>query len=94
MTFTKNYLLRDDATHLRIVMAAIKTKITDTFSLTADDGIIYQVHEHTRYIVKKLATGKREELGASYLKTEDGRGVSKLQGNTYAIPSLGIKAVR
>jgi hypothetical protein len=75
-------------------MATIKTKITDTFSMTADDGITYQVHEHTRYVVKKLPGGNREELGASYLKTEDGRGVSKIKDNTYAIPSLGVKAVR
>ena len=73
---------------------AIKTKVTETFSLTADDGVVYQVEQHTRYVVKKLPSGNREELGASYLKTVDGRGVSKIRDNTYAIPSLGIKGVR
>jgi hypothetical protein len=73
---------------------AIKTKVTETFTLTADDGVVYQVEQHTRYVVKKLPSGNREELGASYLKTVDGRGVSKIRDNTNASPSLGIKAVR
>lgn len=73
---------------------AVKTKITDSFTLTADDGEVYQVEEHTRYTVKRLPGGSREELGASYLKTEDGRGVTRNSDNTYSIPSLGIKAVR
>jgi hypothetical protein len=72
----------------------IKTKITDSFTLTADDGEVYQVQEHTRYSVKRLSGGNREELGASYLKTEDGRGVVKSPNGSYSIPSLGIKAVR
>lgn len=75
-------------------MAAIKTKITDTFTLTADDGAVYEVQQHTRYVVKKVQGSNRETLGESYLKTIDGRGVSKVRDNTYAIPSLGIKAVR
>jgi hypothetical protein len=72
----------------------VKTKVTETFTLTADDGVIYEVEQHTRYIVKKLPSGKREELGASYLKTVDGRGVNKIRDNMYCIPSLGINAVR
>lgn len=73
---------------------AMKTRVTEQFTLTGDDGITYSVEEHTRYVVKKVQGANREEVGASYLKTAEGRGVNKLQGNTYAIPSLGIKAVR
>jgi hypothetical protein len=73
---------------------AVKTKITDTFKLTADDGAVYEVQQHTRYVVKKVQGTNREALGDSYLKTVDGRGVNKIHDNTYSIPSLGIKAVR
>ena len=52
------------------------------------------MQQHTRYVVKKVQGTSREEIGDSYLKTVDGRGVSKVRDNTYAIPSLGIKAVR
>ena len=75
-------------------MAAIKTKVTDKFALTADDGEIYPVEEHTRYTVKKVDGTNQEKMGASYLKTEDGRGVIKNPDETYSIPSLGLKAVR
>lgn len=74
---------------------AIKTKITDTFTLTDNAGTVYKVQEHTRYEVKKIADVKTEVLGRVYLCTDDGRGVIKNHiENTYSIPSLGIKAIR
>ena len=73
---------------------ATKIKITDSFELTDDDGAVHNVEEHTRFVVKKVAGKNREDVGASYLKTEDGRGVIKNSDNTYSIPSLGINAVR
>ena len=73
---------------------ATKTKVTDSFTVTADDGHVHSVQEHTRYTVKKVAGVNRDELGASYLKTEDGRGVIKNPDSSYSIPSLAIKAVR
>jgi hypothetical protein len=74
---------------------AVKTKITDTFTVTDDNGIVYQVQQHTRYEVKKVDGVKSEILGRAYFLTEDGRGVLKNEkDNTYSIPSLGLKAVR
>ncbi len=73
----------------------VKTKITDTFTLTGDGGTVYNVQEHTRYEVKKVADVKTEVLGRVYLLTDDGRGVIKNDiENSYSIPSLGVKAVR
>ena len=71
-----------------------KIKVTDSFTVTDDDGQVHLIQEHTRYTVKKVAGVNREELGASYLKTEDDRGVIKNPDNTYSIPSLAIKAAR
>jgi len=73
---------------------ATKTKVTDEFTVTDDDGQVHPVQEHTRYEVKKVAGKSREDILASYLKTEDGRGVIKNDDDTYSIPSLGVKAVR
>jgi hypothetical protein len=75
---------------------ALKTKITETFAITASSGETYQVQEHTQVEVTRTGGVKREKVGRSYLKTEDGRGVLKnSDNNTYAIPSLGIeKATR
>ena len=74
---------------------AQKIKITETFPVTADDGVVFQVQEHTQFEVTKRAGVTRELQGRSYLKTEDGRGVIKNHdNNTYTIPSLGVKAVR
>ena len=73
----------------------VKTKITDTFTITADGGTVYNVQEHTRYEVKKVADVKTEVLGRVYLLTDDGRGVIKNEiENSYSIPSLGVKGVR
>jgi hypothetical protein len=74
---------------------ALKTKITETFTVKADDGAEFQVQEHTQFEVTRKAGVTRELQGRSYLKTEDGRGVIKIADtNTYTIPSLGVKAVR
>ncbi len=73
---------------------ATKIKVTDEFTVTDDDGQVHPVQEHTRYTVKKVAGVSREDVEASYLKTEDGRGVIKNPDETYSIPSLGVKAVR
>jgi|GEM_PF-3341263 hypothetical protein len=74
---------------------ALKTKITETFTVTADDGAVFQVQEHTQFEVTRRAGVIKEQQGRSYLKTEDGRGVIKNHdNNTYTIPSLGVKARR
>lgn len=73
----------------------VKTKVTDTFTLVDDNGAEHRVEEHTRYEVKKVDGVKNEVLGRAYLMTVDGRGVLKIdKGNTFSIPSLGLKAVR
>jgi hypothetical protein len=56
---------------------ALKTKITETFTVKADDGAEFQVQEHTQFEVTRKAGVTRELQGRSYLKTEDGRGVIK-----------------
>jgi hypothetical protein len=80
---------------MAVTKAAVKTKITETFTITASNGDTYQVQEHTRYEVTKSKAGNQEHLGRAYYKTEDGRGVLKnADDNTYTIPSLGVKASR
>lgn len=75
--------------------ATVKTKVTDQFTLQGDDGVRYEVQEHTRYEMKMVNGSKTEVLGRAYLLTTDGRGVVQGMGqNAYTIPSLGIKAMR
>ncbi len=73
---------------------AVKTKITESFTVVDDNGTEHKVDEHTRYEVKKVDGVKSEVLGRSYLLTDDGRGVLKGDKGIYSIPSLGLKAVR
>jgi hypothetical protein len=75
-------------------VTAVKTKITDQFSIVGDGGETYEVEEHTRYEVKKVGGVKSETMGRAYLVTVDGRGVLKQDGRAYSIPSLGVKALR
>ena len=75
--------------------AVVKTRITETFTITARTGETYQVEEHTRYEATNTAGVKGEVLGRAHLMTTDGRGVIKNHDdNTYSIPSLGVKATR
>lgn len=75
--------------------APIKTKITDQFTITGENGEVFQVEQHTRVEVKKIDGVKTEVLGSAYLLTSDGRGVLTSQTiNSYSIPSLGVKATR
>ena len=78
----------------RSLCMATKIKVTESFTITADNGESYVVEEHTRCSTTKRGGVTHEQLGGSFLKTEDGRGVLKNADNTYAIPSLGVKAVR
>jgi hypothetical protein len=73
---------------------AAHVKITQSFSITSATGDLYVVQEHTRYTTVNVDGVKRQQLGRAFLKTEDGRGVLKNPDNTYAIPSLGIKAAQ
>ena len=80
---------------MAVTKTAVKSKVTQAFTITASNGDVYQVEEHTKYAVTKLPSGSREDLGRTYLKTVDGRGVIKNHDdNTYSIPSLGVKATR
>jgi hypothetical protein len=73
---------------------AANTKITQSFSITSGTGESYVVQEHTRYTNINVGGIKKQQLGRAFLKTEDGRGVLKNPDDTYAIPSLGIKAAK
>ena len=73
---------------------ATNIKVTQSFSVTAGTGDSYVVQEHTRYTTINVDGVKKQQLGRTFLKTEDGRGVLKNPDNTYAIPSLGIKAAQ
>ena len=73
---------------------AANIKITQSFSITSSAGESYVVQEHTRYTTVNVDGVKRQQFGRAFLKTEDGRGVLKNPDNTYAIPSLGIKAAQ
>lgn len=74
---------------------AASIKITETFTIKSASGDVYRVMEHTRCVSSKVAGVTREVIGRAFYKTEDGRGVLKNpDDNTYAIPSLGIKAAR
>jgi hypothetical protein len=74
---------------------AASIKITETFTIKSAAGDVYRVLEHTRCVTAKVGGVTRESLGRVFYKTEDGRGVLKnADDNTYAIPSLGIKAAR
>jgi hypothetical protein len=73
---------------------AASIKITQSFSITSSTGEAYVVQEHTRCNTINVAGVKRQEMGRIFYKTEDGRGVLKNPDNTYAIPSLGIKAAQ
>ena len=73
---------------------AANIKITQSFSITSSTGDSYLVQEHTRYTTVNVDGVKRQQMGRAFLKTEDGRGVLKNPDNTYAIPSLGIKAAQ
>jgi hypothetical protein len=73
---------------------ATNIKITQSFSVTAGTGDLYVVQEHTRFTTINVDGVKKQQLGRAFLKTEDGRGVLKNPDNTYAIPSLGIKAAQ
>lgn len=73
---------------------AASIKITQSFSITTSTGETYLIQEHTRCVTTNVAGVKRQEMGRIFYKTEDGRGVLKNPDNTYAIPSLGIKAAK
>jgi len=73
---------------------AANVKITESFSITSGTGELYVVQEHTRYTNVNVGGVKKQQMGRAFLKTEDGRGVLKNADNTYAIPSLGIKAAK
>jgi hypothetical protein len=73
---------------------AANIKITQSFNITSATGDLYVVQEHTRYTTINVDGVKRQQMGRAFLKTEDGRGVLKNPDNTYAIPSLGIKAAQ
>ena len=73
---------------------AASVKITQSFSITAGTGESFVVQEHTRFTSTNVGGVKKQQIGRAFLKTEDGRGVLKNPDNTYAIPSLGIKAAK
>lgn len=74
---------------------ALKTKVTEKFTITSKAGDAYEVEEHTQFTVVKVDGKSQERLGRSYFKTVDGRGVLKNNDdNTYAIPSLNVKGSR
>jgi hypothetical protein len=73
---------------------AASIKITDTFQIVSGEES-YKVQEHTRCSTTLVHGVKKEQKGRIFYKTEDGRGVLKNADNdTYAIPSLGIKAAK
>jgi hypothetical protein len=73
---------------------ALTTKITETFTISASTGEVFNVQEHTRCETARVAGVKRETMGKAYLKTEDGRGVLKNDNGSFSIPSLGMTAHR
>ena len=73
---------------------ALTTKITESFTISAQTGEVFNVHEHTRCETARVAGVKRETLGKAYLKTDDGRGVLKNDNGSFSIPSLGMTAHR
>lgn len=72
---------------------ATRTKITDTFPITAGNGDIYRIVEVTEFAIMSTATGEIELPGKVWYKTEDGRGVNKHGDGTYSIPTLGVVGV-
>ena len=70
------------------------TKITESFTITAQTGQLFNVQEHTRCETTRVAGVKRETLGKAYLKTDDGRGVLRNDNGSFSIPSLGTIAHR
>jgi hypothetical protein len=73
---------------------ALTTKITETFTVAAQSGEVFNVQEHTRCETARIAGVKRETMGKAYLKTDDGRGVLKNDNGSFSIPSLGVTAHR
>ena len=69
-------------------------KITESFTISAQSGETFSVQEHTRCETIRVAGVKRETLGRTFLKTEDGRGVLKNDNGSFSIPSLGVTANR
>ena len=69
-------------------------KITESFTIAAQTGEVYNVLEHTRVETTKVAGVKRETVGSVYLKTADGRGVVKNDNGSFSIPSLKVIAHR
>jgi hypothetical protein len=73
---------------------ATSIKITESFTIAAPNGELFNVQEHTRCETAKVAGVKRETLGNVFLKTNDGRGVLKNDNGSYSIPSLNMTAHR
>ena len=70
-------------------------KITQTFDIVSPSGDSFRVEEHTRCAVVLVNGVKQQQLGRIFYKTNEGRGVLKnVDNDTYAIPSLGIKAAK
>jgi len=73
---------------------ASSIKITDRFTIVAENGDVFNVQQHTPVETAKVAGVKRETLGRAYLKTDDGRGVVPNEDGSFLIPSLKITAHR
>jgi hypothetical protein len=73
---------------------ALTTKITESFTISSSTGEVFNIQEHTRCETARVAGVKRETMGKSYLKTDDGRGVLKNDNGSFSIPSLGTTAHR
>jgi hypothetical protein len=69
-------------------------RITDSFTIVAENGEVFNVQEHTPIDTGKVAGVKRETMGDTYLKTDGGRGVIKNDDGSFSIPSLKVTAHR